>query len=677
MRRSAARVIAAPLLALSLLATACQVRPARVPGETDILVRKVEILPAAGQDKLAVSHDALFDRLGMRPKSLILTPRTYSEPREAEDRRRIEAFWQQLGYFDVQVSPPETTFSEDRATVALVFRVKENDRYAIGEVHLTGAPADHAGELSSMIPFATGQTEIDLERFRHIRNRMAEHLRNEGHGHANVYSRTYVDRKKKLVHWWYFVDAGPKTTIRSVKVEGNAKVTEEKILARTGLRAGDPYHEDLRDTAVQDLLDTGSFASAFVRVDTDTKFVPPGTAPETGGELRDEQVDENGNLVLRKLSPGVNVKVHVVEAPSRTLRVRGGFEVDPARADATLGATVWLRNLFAPMSHLVVEGRAGFGVLFEQRPGEPNGLYGDALVRSIHSGVIGRTGDLRVSARVRTDLYPGAFLTEVSAGPGVRSTLTRNVFFDLDLLGVYTRANNFSSFSAADRDRLALPDQDESANPELRTQIRWDARDNPVEAKSGHYLGFSARFSPGDPIGTHRYLNLAPEARGFLPLTPSVSLAGRAYAEWSFLHDEAGVPLGARLFGGGAFGFRGLGRQQLSPVLQTCIPASPSLTACSERFVGGLSLFEASAELRLLPLQKQYGLVLFTDFGGAGPDANPFEDGLSFAAGLGVRLRLWYLPISVDVAYRALSRGEPQGLEANPVSAFARIGEAF
>jgi hypothetical protein len=670
------RAAVALALASALPAIGCQTRPIKVPGETDILVQKVEILPAAGQEPLALPHGALFERLGMRPGSLILTPRTYSEFREAEDRRRIEAYWQQFGYLDVEVAAPEAVFSADRSHVSLTFRVKENTRYAIGEVHISGVPDDQQTSILGMIPFATGEQQIDLDRFRRVRNDMADQLRREGHGHANVYSRTYVDRKKKLLHWYYFVDAGPRTTIASIKVQGNVKVSPEKILARSGLAVGDPYKEGLRDSVSQDLLDSGSFASTFVRIDTDTKFVPPGTAPDTGGELRDEQVDKDGNLVPRKLSPGVNLTLHVVEAPSRTLRVRGGFEIDPARADATLGATVWFRNLFAPMHHLVVEGRLAYGILFDQKPGEPNGPYGDALIRSVHSGVIGRTGDLRLSARLRTELYPGAFLTELSAGPGVRSTLAKGVFFDLDVLGVYARANGFSGFSAADRDRLALPDQDEAINPELSAQIHWDARDNPVEAMRGHYLGLAARFSPGDPIGTHRYLNLAPEARGFLPLSPSVSLGGRVSAEWSFLHDGAGVPLGARLFGGGAYGFRGLGRQELSPEITSCVPAGAS-SECSSRFVGGLSLFEASAELRFLPLQKQYGLVVFTDFGGAGASANPFDEGLSFAAGLGLRLRLWYLPMSIDVAYRALRRGEPQGLKEDPVSAFARIGEAF
>lgn len=665
------------MLAAALLVAGCRVRPAKVPGETDVQVQKVEILPAAGQEKLTVPLDALFERLGMRPAGLVLGPRTWSEFREAEDRRRIEAHYRQLGFFDVEVSRPEEAFSPDRTRVSLTFRVKENARYTVGEVHLSGPPADQTDRLLGMIPFATGERDVDLEKFRRVRHAMADHLRAEGYGHANVYSRAYVDKKKKLVHWYYFVDAGPRTKIASVKVAGNVKVSSEKIVARSGLVAGEPYRETLRDTVVRDLLDTGSFASAFVRVDTDTKFVPPGIAPDTGGELREGQIDRHGNLVKRKLPEGVHVTIHVVEAPSRTLRVRGGFEIDPARADATLSATAWFRNLFASMHHLILEGRAGYGILFDQERGEPQGVYGEALVRSVHAGVLGRIGDLRLSARLRTSLFPSAYLTELSAGPGARATLAKGVLFDADLLAVYGRSTNFTGFSAADRERLALPDRDETLVPELSAQIRWDARDNPVEARRGHYLGLSARFAPGRPVGTHRYLNVAPDARGYLPLTASISLAGRAYAEWTFLHDEAGVPLGARLFGGGAFGFRGVGRQALSPAIRSCVPVTPVFTSCDERLVGGLSLFEASAELRFLPPQKQYGLVLFGDFGGAGPAQNPFEEGLGFAAGLGLRVRLWYLPVSIDVAYRALHRGEPQGLDKNPFSAFARIGESF
>ena len=136
--------------------------------------------------------------------------------------------------------------------------------------------------------------------------------------------------------------------------------------------------------------------------------------------------------------------------------------------------------------------------------------------------------------------------------------------------------------------------------------------------------------------------------------------------------------MGGRLFGGGAFGMRGFGRQRLSPTAPCAAPSPGAQVACNEEFVGGLSLMESSAELRFLPFRKQFGLAGFVDAGGSGPGLNPFAGGLSLAAGFGPRLRLWYLPIDLDFAYRFLREGDLQGPAAfGRYTVFVRMGEAF
>jgi outer membrane translocation and assembly module TamA len=99
---------------------------------------------------------------------------------------------------------------------------------------------------------------------------------------------------------------------------------------------------------------------------------------------------------------------------------------------------------------------------------------------------------------------------------------------------------------------------------------------------------------------------------------------------------------------------------------------------CDRVYVGGTSLVEASAELRFLPFRKQYGLATFVDAGGAAVDANAFANGLSAAAGIGGRLRLWYVPVSIDIAYRFLEDndfGTSGGFDR--LLLFFRVGEAF
>lgn len=117
---------------------------------------------------------------------------------------------------------------------------------------------------------------------------------------------------------------------------------------------------------------------------------------------------------------------------------------------------------------------------------------------------------------------------------------------------------------------------------------------------------------------------------------------------------------------------RGFGRDRLSPRARTCHADGQ----CRDPYVGGLSLAEGSVELRWLPPLKQTGLVAFVDAGGVGATSNPLADGVSAAVGLGPRLRLWYLPVAIDVSYRFLLRGDV-GREASSLFVFFRIGEAF
>lgn len=659
----------------------------KVPGETDITVSEVSIASRDGSD-LTPDYGPLMDRLGMRKASLVLPGRYYSEFRENEDRRRLEAFWQNYGFFDVEVDPPAITHDRGEGSVAISWTIEEKQRYSIADAQLKHAPKEFDEELRDMIPFASGETNVDLEKFRLIRRDMADVLRAAGYGHARVYSRAFVDKADKVIHWFYYVDAGPKTKVGTIAVEGNVKVPDELIIERTGLEVGEPFSWNDRYDGEFHLLDTGAFASSFIRTDADTKFYVPGDAPDDGGEIKDEQIDDEGNLVPRDLPEELNVKIQVVESPSQQIRVRAGLEADPTRVDTALSSQLWFRNLFGPWHHLVVEGRIGYGWLLRSSTDDPLGLYGDALVRYVKPMLAARLFDFRLSARFRDELFPGYHLRELTSGPGFRVALAPGrqlttfsgggVFFDADVLFRFAQQVDFGPFDAATREAFELTADEDYLGGELQASVIWDERDNPVEALRGHLLSLRATFSPGGTEQWNRYLTLSPEARGFVPFTDSLSLGLRAAAGWVLLHDESGVPLGPRLFGGGSYGFRGQGRQRLSPFAPSCLTtAAGAQVVCQGTSVGGLSLAEGSLEARFLPPLKPYGAVVFADVGGASVNANPFENGVSLAVGLGGRLRFWYLPAAVDVSYRILQDNEVQEPSDGAFLVFFRLGEAF
>lgn len=661
------------LLVFALLVACHHERPERLPGETDITVSKVT-LASASSDPLALHYSELFMLLGLRPGSLLITHRYYNDFRLAEDRRRVASFWQSYGYFDVEVNEPLLDWAKDEKSVAVTWKVKEGVPYTIASVDLKHAPPEYEAKLRSLIPFHVG-SRIDLEKFRMGRHEMAWHLQRQGFGHAGVFSRAYVDRDKKVVHWVYFVDQGPKTRIGKVTVEGNHKIPVEKILSRADVRPDDPYSLELKESIERDLLDTGSFASVVVKpTNAQIERVLPGERPDPGGVLTDDQVDAQGNIVPRKLEDHIDFRLVVVEAPSRQLRLRAGAEADPTRGDVYGGGSLYLRNLFGAYQHLVLEGRVGYGVLWSGDDDESSGAYGEALVRTVHGGLFGRMVDGRLSGRFRDRLYPGFRTRELAAGPGVHTRFGKDVFFELDALYRFEKDVGYGPFTAATRDARDLPEKDTSKGGELELSLIWDARNDRVEPTSGHFFGLTSAWSPGGSVSENRSLLLAPDVRLFLPVSENASLALRS--SWGFVLGATsdGIPPGMRLFGGGAFGMRGYGRDRLSPRA----PCDPAANGCDDELTGALGLMESQAELRFLPFRKTFGFAGFVDAGAAGAQENPFDDGVSVAAGVGPRLRLWYIPIALDFSYRILRENQLEnGKPFDPYFVFVRIGESF
>lgn len=645
------------LLLAGLLTAACnKERPPKVPGETDLTMRKV-VIQGEGGRPLALDPDPLFVKLGQRKGGLVFTHRYYNPFRLAEDGRRVRSYWQTRGWMDAEVLEPDIVIDEAKGQVEVTWSVREGRRYALATVAIKGAPEGTAPTLEALIPQHPHGKEYDLETLRIARYAMATELQRAGYGHARVYSRSYVDRAKKEVHQVWFCDPGPRTRIGKITVTGNRRVSAEDVRARLGLAEGEPYDLATKEKREFDLLDTGAFASVVIETTADTELYV-GDVPDSGGVLEPDQIDDAGNPIPRKLADTIDLDVRVVEAPSVRLRAKIYGEVDPTRADLVTGGDLRLRNALGSQHHVSLEGRLGYGWLLQDDTKPPEGLYGDALVRYDRPGLMGRLGDFRLTARGRDVLYPGYHLLEGTAGPGVRTTAAPGLFFDLDLFARYGRAFGLGPFDAATRAEHRLPEKPEAISGEAQAAVLWDTRPDPIEPMKGHLLALRTSVAP---VGTHTWGALAPDARVILPISAALSVGARASGAWIVFSGDDGVPLGPRLFGGGAYGMRGYGRQRFAP-------------AVGDVPVGGSSLFEGSLELRWLPFQKQTGVVLFADVGGAGRRANPFERGVDLAVGLGPRVRIWYLPIGLDVGWLALKESRTYG---DKLTFFVRIGEAF
>jgi len=671
------RVGLAVLFGALLVACSPFVKP-ELPGETPYSIAEV-VFP----DNLALNPKPLKQFLSVRADAFLIPGQPFNPWRQAEDRRRIGAFWKNFGYFDVVVDKAEVRFDDKEKAATVTWSLSEGVQYKIRSVEVKNAPAGFESQLREQIPFGVG-APVDLQAWRVRRHALADVLRAAGHLRAEVYSRAFVDRATKAVDWIYYVDEGPVTRVGAIEVYGNKAISTEAILARAGYDVGDLLDLETVRKRELDLMDSGAFAIARIFTEVKTEFetgaVPYETwiPPDTGGVMKHEQVSPAGGYLPRELSPDVNVRVEVVEAPSTQGQVTLGINMDPERIDPYVGTRLTFRNALGELNHVTFQGNVGYGLRWRGDIDEPLGVYGSTRLEWLRPGTFGRIGDLRLALSFDEELFPGFHWRTAAVGLGVRTLIDTGLFLDIE---PRFRWDQGVGMGTIDPGALAGID---AATPaatiagEGRVSLVWDTRDDGVEALAGHLVALRAAVAP---VGDVTWLRGEVDLRLFLPFNQDMGLAFKAGAGWvAGLSGDDGVPIGARLFGGGAWGNRGFGTRRLSLYGQTCKGEGTADPPCDTQTIplGATSLFEGSVEFRWLPFRKQFGAVLFADIGGVGHAANPFEDAVELAVGIGLRARVWHLPVSLDIAYRVTDDPIFASIDAlDQALVFLRIGEAF
>jgi translocation and assembly module TamA len=190
----------------------------------------------------------------------------------------------------------------------------------------------------------------------------------------------------------------------------------------------------------------------------------------------------------------------------------------------------------------------------------------------------------------------------------------------------------------------------------------YDSTDNKLDPTRGVRIGASVAGYPmflGSSLNLAQakirgstYYSLDPDSRFILAGRVGVgALAGPALDE---------IPANWRFYAGGGGSVRGYQYDTLGP------------TAPNGAIIGGRSLFEASAELRV-KVTDTIGVVPFFDAGNAFASSAPdFSRPLQMAAGLGLRYYTSIGPLRLDVAAPINRRPGDK-----PVAVYVSIGQSF
>ncbi len=549
----------------------------------------------------------------------------------AADRRRVEAFYRERGYYGAHVEEAQV-LPAGRGRVEVVFRVNEGKPVRVAKVTVNGFDAaPEAQQRMGQLPLRPGDVFSEAA-YDGASGAIVSALHSIGWADGKVEQRATVDPDSATAEVTYDVEPGRRWKFGPIRVAGTTAVPHDRIREQVlgALKPGE-WFDDARLAQARDrVFALGVFGG--VRVSRGSSDPGRGT---------------------------IEVVAAVRQAPFRTTRVGPGLGVQAIRWDAQ-GLFSWQhRNYYGELRRVGTEARLGYAWLptpFRRQKEGPVGLVaGEFSQPGALTRYVDTSARLEVEKGIEQayDFYAERLRLGLPLRLASRWTLVPS--YNLE---VYELSNYGANLDLSAPQQPPLLENCPSSVcllSYLEQRIAWDGRDDPVNTRRGLYVAFAVQ--EGFDVGAYgyQYLRFLPELRFFLPLGTSVVLATRARVGALVPVGETGdPPLPARFKAGGPLSMRGYGTWRLAKMVRRGNDWVP---------VGGNGLADGSLELRF-GITRNLGGAIFIDAGNVS-DASAVPTTwqtvldptlLQFAGGLGLRYRTPLGPVRLDVAARLPER---------------------
>jgi translocation and assembly module TamA len=588
----------------------------------------------------------------------------------AVDRRRVEAFYRERGYYEARVEDVQLV-PAGRGRVRIVMRVVEGRPIRVTKVTVNGLEgAAEAQARVGKLPLQPGDifTEGAYDR---AREAISSALGSTGWATAEVSQHALVLPDVATAEVTYEVQPGMRWKFGPIFIAGTATLPRDRIRNQVlaSVKPGEWFDEGKLPQAQARVFDLGVFGG--VRVTRGQPDARRGTIP---------------------------VVVAVREAPFRTLRAGPGLGFEATRWDAHALVGWQHRNFLGELRRVSTEARVGYAWLPTPLRSTKEGPL--ALI----AGEFSQPGAFTryVDASARVELEKGIEDAYDFYSERLRLGLPLRIASRWSLVPSYNlEVYQLSNTGGVEVD-AGVPT---GRGPQLENcigsvcllsyleqRIAWDGRDDALNTRRGFYVGVSVQ--EGFDIGTYgyRYLRFLPEVRAFWPFGKTVFAVRTRVGALVPVGEVGAPPLVARFTGGGPLSMRGYYTRRLSKMVRQ----KGDWVA-----IGGNGLADATAELRF-DLPGNFGGALFLD-GGNVADASAVPSAwqtaldptlIQWAAGLGLRYATPFGPVRLDVGVRLperLGRLEAESFPAVPfttwpdgtphrepiVAVHLSLGEAF
>jgi outer membrane protein insertion porin family len=243
-----------------------------------VVVQRVEI---TGNEKLSDAKVKRFLQTREGGALPWLTNRgTFRRENLDADQVIIRQVYNEEGYVDAQVSPPDVYLSPDKRFIYVSFAVEEGPQYTIGKIDAEGEFIDEQGlTKEAVMQITAGRTVYDIqdEQWRKatgknplrlfagtqqgpkvetgevfklsevyaVMSAIQDFYSDQGYAFVNVQPMPQTDPEKKVVDLTYLIETGEQVRIGNINITGNDPTFDKVVRREIQINEGDLYRGSL------------------------------------------------------------------------------------------------------------------------------------------------------------------------------------------------------------------------------------------------------------------------------------------------------------------------------------------------------------------------------------------------------------------------------------------------
>jgi outer membrane protein insertion porin family len=403
----------------------------------------------------------------------------YDPDRMNLDRELVRQHYLKNGYADVQVTAANAELDRDGSGFFITYAIEEGEQYQFGDVNIESTmvdvqPAAYQGELSTDQGATYNAQMIDKS----VED-LTVAVSGKGYAFARVRPKAQADPVTRKINMTYVIEEGPRVYIERINVSGNTRTKDYVIRREFKLAEGDAYNALMVDQAKKRLKNLGLFKNVDVKR-------RPGSAQD--------------RLVL---------DVEVIEQSTGELSFGAGYST----AEGVIGdISITERNLMGNGQFL----RLQLSGSLERMQINLSFTEPRFLDRNLAAGF-----DL---FHKEVDYTSTSGFMSRTTGGGVRLgfPLSEEMWMQTNY-----RLSRDEIFDVQDGASLAIRESEGTSYTSLiGTSVTYDLRNDPKNPTKG--LFFQTGMDFAGVGGDVQYVSFAGEARGYYPITNSITFVTRA-----------------------------------------------------------------------------------------------------------------------------------------------------